>query len=73
MAIVKSSLSGLEGVTASKISLTEAFVWYNPQLTNPEQIVAEITKSGYAAKVFEVKSVESNSIPKNCLILDLFC
>jgi len=39
VAIVKSSLSGLEGVTASKISLTEAFVWYNPQMTNPEQIV----------------------------------
>ena len=73
MVIVKSSLSGLEGVTASKISLKEAFVWYNPQMTNPEQIVAEITKSGYGAEVLEVKSVESNSIPKNCLILDLFC
>ena len=47
MAIVKSSLSGLEGVTASKISFTEGLVWYDPEHPTPEQIVAAITSSGY--------------------------
>ena len=73
MAIVKSSLSGLEGVTASKISLTEGFVWYNPQKTNPEQIVSAITSSGYGALVQEVKSAEANSVPQNCLFFGWFC
>ncbi|MBL4825989.1 MAG: hypothetical protein MK515_10120 [SAR324 cluster bacterium] len=73
MAIVKSSLSGLEGVTASKISLTEASVWYDPQKTNPQLIVAAITNSGYGAEVLEVQAVEANSIPNDCLFLGWFC
>ncbi|HBL56118.1 MAG TPA: heavy-metal-associated domain-containing protein [Candidatus Lambdaproteobacteria bacterium] len=73
MAIVKSSLSGLEGVTASKISLTEGLVWYNPIQINPEQIVAAIRGTGYSAEILEVQSVERNSIPQNCLIFGWFC
>ncbi len=73
MAIVKSSLSGLKGVSASKITLTEGFVWYDPTQTNPEQIVAAITKSGYGAKVLNVQPAEPNSIPQDCGLFGWFC
>ena len=73
MAIVKSSLSGLEGVSASKVSLTEASVWYDPQKTTPQQIVAAISKSGYGAIIQDVRLVESNSIPQECLLFGWFC
>ena len=69
MAIVKSSLSGLEGVPASKISFTEGLVWYAPEHTTPEQIVAAITSSGYGAEVLEVQLAEPNSIPQDCFFL----
>ena len=73
MAIVKSSLSGLEGVSASKVSLTEASVWYDPQKTTPQQIVLAISKSGYGATIQQVKSAEVNSVPQNCLFFGWFC
>ena len=73
MAIVKSSLSGLEAVTASKISFTEGLVWYDPEHTTPEQIVAAITSSGYGAEVLEVQLAEPNSIPQDCWFFGWFC
>ena len=73
MTIVKSSLSGLEGVTASKISFTEGLVWYDPEHTTPEQIVEAITNSGYGAEVLEVHSAEPNSIPQDCWFFGWFC
>ena len=73
MAIVKSSLSGLEGVTASKISFTEGLVWYDLEHTTPEQIVSAITSSGYGAEVLEVQLAEQNSIPQDCWFFGWFC
>ena len=73
MAIVKSSLSGLEGVTASKISFTEGLVWYDPEHTTPEQIVAAITSSGYGTEALEAHSDEPNSIPQDCWFFGWFC
>lgn len=73
MAIVKSSLSGLEGVTASKISLTEGTVWFDPELTSPEQITRAITRAGYRAQVSELNPADPDSIPEDCGFLGFFC
>jgi len=73
VAIVKSSLSGLEGVSASKVSLTEASVWYDPQKTTPQRMVSAITSAGYGAEVLDVQLAEPNTIPQKCVFFGWFC
>jgi hypothetical protein len=53
--------------------LTEASVWYDPQKTTPQQIVAAISKSGYGAIIQNVRLVGANSVPQDCLLFGWFC
>ncbi len=73
MAIVKSSLSGLEGVKGSKITLTYGEVWFDPNQVTPERIVQAIRGASYGANIVNVREVGADTIPEDCGFLGLFC
>ncbi len=74
MASVKLTLSGLEGIKKTYISMKEGVILFDSSRVTAEQIVETIkSKTTFDAKVVHIGPEDLSKFPKSCGFLGLFC
>ena len=74
IATVKLTLSGLEGIKKTYVSLEQGIVVFNPKIASADRIAQAINeKTSFEAQVASVGEEDPQAFPKSCGFLGLFC